>query len=171
MEAEAGQRFPKLVTARKSDLCYATTNRQDAVRAMTGECDLILVVGSVNSSNTQALVRTANVMGTPAYRVDNVDGISEDWLEGADVVGVTAGASAPDYLVREVLERLDPVEGWHLFSVADEQEYFPLPPGLRKFVGALTQGMELGFTSRPGGRGPIEQDRHLGPMSALDSLR
>ena len=108
MEAEAGERFPNLVTARKSDLCYATTNRQDAVGAMTGECDLILVVGSMNSSNTNALVRTANVLGTRAYRIDSADGIRPDWLDGADVVGVSAGASVPDYLVQEVLERLDP---------------------------------------------------------------
>ncbi|MDE0170313.1 MAG: 4-hydroxy-3-methylbut-2-enyl diphosphate reductase [bacterium] len=171
MEAEANGRFPNLVTARKSDLCYATTNRQDAVRAMTGECDLILVVGSVNSSNTNALVRTADVLGTPAYRIDRADGIRDEWLEGAEVVGVTAGASAPDVLVQEVLERLDPVEGWHLFSVTDEEEYFPLPPGLRKFVGALTHGVQLGLTARPDGRGPLDYDRNVTPMAALGSLR
>ena len=171
VEAEAGRRFPKLVTARKSDLCYATTNRQDAVRAMTGECDLILVVGSVNSSNTNALVRTANVLGTRAYRIDSADGIRQDWLDDADVVGVTAGASAPDYLVQQVLERLDPVNGWELFTVTDEEEYFPLPPALRRFVGALTRGIQLGLTARPDRRGPLDHDRALTPMAALDSLR
>ena len=79
--ADAGERYPDLVTARKSDLCYATTNRQDAVRAMAKECDLILVVGSTNSSNTQALVRTAEMLGCAAYRVDSADAIHEAWLE------------------------------------------------------------------------------------------
>ena len=171
METEATKRFPNLVTARKSDLCFATTNRQDAVRAMTGKCDLILVVGSVNSSNTNALVRTANVLGTPAHRIDSADAIRDGWLDDAEVVGVTAGASAPDYLVREVLERLDPVEGWHLFTVTDEEEYFPLPRGLRRFVAALTSGLQLGFTARPDGRGPLYYDRLVTPMTALDSLR
>lgn len=171
VETEAIGRFPNLTTARKSDLCYATTNRQDAVRAMTGECDLILVVGSLNSSNTNALVRTAKVLGTPAYRVDSAAAIREEWLDDAAVVGVTAGASAPEYLVQEVLERLDPVEGWHLLSVTDEEEYFPLPPGLRKFVSALTSGIQLGLTARPDGKGPLDLDRHVTPMAALDSLQ
>ena len=171
LEAEAGGRFPNLVTARKSDLCYATTNRQDAVRAMVGECDLILVVGSMNSSNTNALVRTANVMGTPAYRIDSADAILEEWLDDGGVVGVTAGASAPEYLVQEVIERLDPVEGWQLLSVTDEEEYFPLPPGLRKFVAALAHGIQLGFTARPDGLGPLDHDREVTPMAALGSLR
>ena len=167
---EAAQRYPNLVTARKSDLCFATTNRQEAVRAMTVDCDLILVVGSDNSSNTNALVRTANVLGTPAYRVDAADAISSDWLDGVDVVGVTAGASAPDHLVMEVVKRLDPIEGWHLFHVTDEDEYFPLPRGLRSFLVALGTALQLGFTARAGGSGPLDQDRRTTAIDALVAL-
>ena len=170
VHTEATERYPNLVTARKSDLCYATTNRQEAVRAMSRECDVILVVGSDNSSNTNALVRTADVLGTPAYRIDTADSIRTEWLDGADVVGVTAGASAPDPLVREVLDRLDPVEGWHLFSVTDEDEYFPLPPGLRSFLATLIAAMRIGFTGRPDGLGPLDYDRRITAAHALAAL-
>ena len=167
---EAAQRYPNLVTARKNDLCYATTNRQEAVRAMSGDCDLILVVGSDNSSNTNALVRTANVLGTPAHRVDAADAISREWFDGVDVVGVTAGASVPDHLVREVLEWLDPIEGWQLFRVTEEDEYFPLPRGLRSFLGALGTALKLGFTARAGSSGPLDEDRRTTATDALVAL-
>jgi len=171
IEAEATERYPNLMTARKSDLCYATTNRQDAVRAMSGVCDLILVVGSVNSSNTNALVRTANEENIIAHRIDSADSIRREWLTGAEVVGVTAGASAPDYLVRQVLDRLDPIEGWSLFMVTDEEEYFPLPRGLRSCVSALTSAMRLGFTARPDGLSPLDHERRVTAAEALAALR
>ena len=170
VQTEAAKRYPNLVTARKSDLCYATTNRQEAVREMSGDCDLILVVGSDNSSNTNALVRTAKVLGTPAYRVDAADTIRSEWFDEGDVVGVTAGASAPDHLVREVLDWLDPIEGWHLFRVTEEDEYFPLPRGLRSFLTALIAAMRLGFTARPDGLGPLDHDRRVTATDALVAL-
>lgn len=169
--AEATQRFPELVTARKSDLCYATTNRQDAVRSMAGACDLILVVGSENSSNTEALVRTARMMGTPAHRVDRAEAIKEEWLEDVEIVGVTAGASAPDHLVRSVIDHLDPTDGFELFQILEEGEYFPLPRQLRAFLGALSAAVAIGYTARPSEtRGPLDEDRQLTATHALDTL-
>lgn len=84
-------RFPDLWTARKSDLCYATTNRQLAIQKLAERSDLLLVVGSENSSNTQALVRVGRNAGVPTFRIDDAEGIDDAWLEGVDVVGVTAG--------------------------------------------------------------------------------
>ena len=92
---EASERYPDLWTARRSDLCYATTNRQSVVQSMAEYCDLIFVVGSENSSNTQALVRVAWELGVASYRIDGASGIREEWLGTAENVGVTAGASAP----------------------------------------------------------------------------
>jgi 4-hydroxy-3-methylbut-2-en-1-yl diphosphate reductase len=165
---EASQRFPELWTARKSDLCYATTNRQSAVQALSGHCDLILVVGSDNSSNTQALVRVANEHGVPAYRIDSAAEISQDWLDQAEVVGVTAGASAPDHLVQQVIERVAPSLGFELFSVTEEEEYFPLPRQLRAFVSTLQTLVEASVTARPAGPGPLEKDREWTATEALD---
>ncbi|HSL26799.1 MAG TPA: 4-hydroxy-3-methylbut-2-enyl diphosphate reductase, partial [Acidimicrobiia bacterium] len=125
---EAHRRFPALVTSRKSDLCYATTNRQEAVESLATHCDLILVVGSENSSNTKALVRVARERGIAAHRIDGADDIRDEWLTGVAVVGLTAGASAPDHLVTEVIDRLAPRLGFELLSVTEEEEYVPLPP-------------------------------------------
>ena len=165
---EASERFPELWTARKSDLCYATTNRQSAVQALSQHCDLILVVGSDNSSNTQALVRVANEHGVPAYRIDSASEISQSWLDQAEVVGVTAGASAPDHLVQQVIERVDPTLGFELFSVTEEEEYFPLPRQLRAFVTTLQALVEASVTARPAGPGPLERDRDWTATEALD---
>lgn len=168
---EASERYPELVTARKSDLCYATTNRQEAVREMTEQCDLILVVGSENSSNTQALVRTSEMLGTPAYRIDSADAISGDWLDSKMTVGVTAGASAPDHLVREVIERLAPADGFELFHLTEEGEYFPLPRQLRSFLAALSAAVAVGFTAKPNDdQGPLDTDRSITATDALDAL-
>ena len=87
---DAASRFPELKTARKSDLCYATTNRQEVVRQLAAECDLILVVGSPNSSNTRALVRVAHENDVAAHRIDSAEDIEDEWLAGASVVGLTA---------------------------------------------------------------------------------
>lgn len=168
---EADDRFPNLLTARKSDLCYATTNRQRAVREMSRECDLILVVGSDNSSNTRALVRTARMMDVPAYRVDSADAVRGEWLRGVATAGVTAGASAPDHLVAEVVERLNPVEGFTLFRITEEGEYFPLPARLRMFLTALQAAAAAGFTARPCPHpGPLDGDRELTAAAALRNL-
>jgi 4-hydroxy-3-methylbut-2-enyl diphosphate reductase len=99
-------RFPELRGPGSDDICYATTNRQRSLAAVADEADLVLVVGSTNSSNSVRLVEVARRMGTPAYLVDDVSGISPSWLDGVRVVGLTAGASAPPELVDEVVQWL-----------------------------------------------------------------
>lgn len=99
-------RFPEIRGPRKDDICYATQNRQDAVKKLASESDVLLVVGSVNSSNSNRLRELAERMGTPAYLIDGAEEIQSAWTDGAKVIGVTAGASAPEVLVQQVLERL-----------------------------------------------------------------
>ncbi|MEH6558754.1 MAG: 4-hydroxy-3-methylbut-2-enyl diphosphate reductase [Oceanicoccus sp.] len=99
-------RFPEITGPRKDDICYATQNRQDAVKQLAADCDLVLVVGSPNSSNSNRLRELAERMDTEAHLIESSDSINPDWLNGKLVVGVTAGASAPDVLVRQVIERL-----------------------------------------------------------------
>ena len=104
--AALNKRFPLIVGPRKDDICYATQNRQDAVKLLAKECDLVLVVGSVNSSNSNRLRELAENQGVTAYLVDNAEQIQEDWLLDKPSIGVTAGASAPEVLVQQVIERL-----------------------------------------------------------------
>jgi 4-hydroxy-3-methylbut-2-enyl diphosphate reductase len=99
-------RFPAISGPRKDDICYATQNRQDAVKQLALECDLVLVVGSPNSSNSNRLAELAERIGASAHLIDSADDIEPGWLEGRRAVGVTAGASAPEVLVRRVVERL-----------------------------------------------------------------
>ena len=99
-------RFPAISGPRKDDICYATQNRQDAVKQLALECDLVLVVGSSNSSNSNRLAELAERIGASAHLIDSADDIEPGWLEGRRAVGVTAGASAPEVLVRRVVERL-----------------------------------------------------------------
>ena len=125
-------RFPKIVGPRKDDICYATQNRQDAVKAMAGKVDVVIVVGSKNSSNSNRLREVAAIGGVPAYLVDGAEQIDAKWLGGNARVGVTAGASAPEVLVNGVVERLrtlgaDKIET--LEGVA-ENVNFPLPKEL-----------------------------------------
>lgn len=163
--------FPELKTARKSDLCYATTNRQKAVAQLTQTADLILVVGSDSSSNTKALVRVATEVDVAAYRIDSAEAIDSAWLADAKVVGVTAGASAPDHLVSEVIDRLAPTDGVELVQVTEEGEYFPLPPQLRSFLTALQAVVEAGFcASNRGQKGLLENDRSWTATEALDLI-
>jgi 4-hydroxy-3-methylbut-2-enyl diphosphate reductase len=168
--AQASAQYPELVTSRKSDLCYATTNRQEAVQALAKECELILVVGSENSSNTQALVRVAREHGVEAHRIDGARDIRDEWLEGAITVGLTAGASAPDQLVTEVIDRLNPGLGFELLQVTEEEEYFPLPPQLRSFVTTLQHLVEAGFTAGDQEAGPLERDREWTATEALSLI-
>ena len=100
------QHFPLIEGPRKDDICYATQNRQDAVKQLAGECELVLVVGSPNSSNSNRLRELSDRMGTPAYLIDGADEIRAEWLQGVTNVGVTAGASAPDVLVQQVIQHL-----------------------------------------------------------------
>ncbi len=99
-------RFPEITGPRKDDICYATQNRQDAVKQLAANCDLMLVVGSPNSSNSNRLRELAERMGARAFLLDRADEIQSSWVDGAERVGVTAGASAPEILVQEVVERL-----------------------------------------------------------------
>jgi 4-hydroxy-3-methylbut-2-en-1-yl diphosphate reductase len=169
---DASSRFPSLQTSRKSDLCYATTNRQSAMQRLAEECDLILVVGSENSSNTQALVRVARELGRQAHRIDSADEIDPIWLEGVTAVGLTAGASAPDHLVQEVIERVDARTGFEVLRVTEEGEYFPLPPQLRSFVTTLQTLVEASVTARPSNeRGWLERDREWTASDALAMLQ
>ncbi len=168
---DAVERYPELNTARKSDLCYATTNRQEAVLGLTKECELVLVVGSHNSSNTQALVRVARENGVAAHRIDSAADIEDAWLEGVSVVGLTAGASAPDHLVQKVIDRLAPDKGFELWSSIEEKEYFPLPPQLRAFVTTLQALVEAGVTSASRAQpGWLERDRDWTATEALDLI-
>jgi 4-hydroxy-3-methylbut-2-en-1-yl diphosphate reductase len=128
----AKERFPELWMPGRSDLCFATTNRQDALTAIAGKADAIVVIGSANSSNTVALAKVATAAGCPrVLRVNGADELPDD-LSG--VVGVTAGASAPEDLVQAVIDRLAPVRGVEVVTVTAEDEYFPLPPELRKLL-------------------------------------
>ncbi|HEX6947355.1 MAG TPA: 4-hydroxy-3-methylbut-2-enyl diphosphate reductase [Acidimicrobiia bacterium] len=167
----AQQLFPELKTARKSDLCYATTNRQGAVERLADECDLVLVVGSHNSSNTQALVRVARERGARAERIDSAADIDPAWLEGVRVVGLTAGASAPDHLVQDVIDRLAPSMGFELRSTTEEAEYFPLPRQLRSFVTTLQSLVEAGVTAKPSAEPSLlERDREWTATEALSLI-
>lgn len=126
-------RFPRIKGPRKDDICYATQNRQDAVKQLAGDCDLMLVVGSPNSSNSNRLRELAERMGTPAYLIDEAAQIDPAWLEGTQVVGVTAGASAPEVLVNEVVARLRELGGEEPQEVSGREEniVFSMPRELR----------------------------------------
>ncbi len=125
-------RFPQIVGPKKDDICYATQNRQDAVRALAARCDLVLVIGSKNSSNSNRLREVAESCGTRAYLIDGAADIDPAWLVGARTIGVTAGASAPEALVEEVVARL---QALGVATVREnegirETVHFPLPKEL-----------------------------------------
>ena len=126
------RRFPKIVGPKKDDICYATQNRQDAVKALAQQCDVVIVVGSPNSSNSNRLREVAENQGVPAYMVDNAAELDAAWISGKARVGVTAGASAPEVLVGQVIERLRTLGAASVAQVegAVERVVFPLPRGL-----------------------------------------
>jgi 4-hydroxy-3-methylbut-2-enyl diphosphate reductase len=126
------RRFPLIVGPRKDDICYATQNRQDAVKFMAPKVDVVIVVGSPNSSNSNRLREVAAHRGIPAYMVDRADQLDPTWVSGKMRVGVTAGASAPEVLVREVLERLKALGAGSVRELdgAPEHVVFPMPRGL-----------------------------------------
>jgi len=134
--AKLRERFPAIVGPRTDDICYATTNRQAAVKQMAGHCDLMLVIGSRNSSNSQRLVEVARDCGTEAHLIDNAGEVQEGWLSGRRVVGISSGASAPENLVGELVElfRERGVTDISEFDVIREDVRFMLPKQIRETV-------------------------------------
>jgi 4-hydroxy-3-methylbut-2-enyl diphosphate reductase len=132
------ERFPKITGPRRDDICYATTNRQAAVKQMAADCDLMLVIGSRNSSNSVRLVEVARDCGTEAYLIDNASEVHEEWLQGKRVVGVSSGASAPDDLVQELLDlfRARGVTDISEVNVVREDVRFMLPKQIREALAA-----------------------------------
>ena len=126
------ERFPEIVGPKKDDICYATQNRQDAVKLLTPECDVVIVVGSPNSSNSNRLREVAQLRGVPAYLVDLPEQIDPNWLAGKARIGVTAGASAPEVLVEQVIARLRSLGAGQVTVLegAPENVTFPLPKEL-----------------------------------------
>ncbi len=160
-------RFPDVWTPGRSDLCFATTNRQAALEELAHRCDAVIVIGSANSSNTRALEQLAREEGCErVYRINAVSELPND-LSG--IVGVTAGASAPEELVEQVIEFLGPTGGVELVRVTDEDEYFPPPRNIRE----LQASIEAAATSMLGGSlldRPGMDDRALGASDVLASL-
>lgn len=161
------ERFPELWVPGRSDLCFATTNRQSALMAIAPRCDAMVVIGSANSSNTRALERLAREAGCPrVVRINGPEELPED-LTG--VVGVTAGASAPEELVESVIAALAPADGVEEVTITDEDEYFPPPRSLRELMTAVdVVGTLLAGGSVP--QRPGLDDRALPASEVLASL-
>jgi 4-hydroxy-3-methylbut-2-enyl diphosphate reductase len=163
------ERFPDVWTASRNDLCFATTNRQDALTDIAKRADAVVVIGSANSSNTIALTKVAREAGCPV--VLRVDGPDELDIGDARIVGVTAGASAPEELVESVIARLAPRTGVEVVRMTDEDEYFPPPRELRELipaldaVAALMLGGDVTAVKAPGG--PFVDDRILDASKVL----
>jgi len=132
------ERFPAIVGPRTDDICYATTNRQAAVRQMAQHCDLVLVIGSKNSSNSNRLVEVARDHGADSHLIDNEGEVREEWLEGKRTVGITSGASAPEELVQRLVDffRARGTEDVEEFEVVQEDVRFMLPKEIRKEMAA-----------------------------------
>ena len=132
--ARLRERFPAIVGPRTDDICYATTNRQAAVRQMADGCDLMLIIGSRNSSNSLRLVEVARDCGAEAHLIDRADEVREEWLEGRRVVGISSGASAPENLVQELVDlfRARGVSDVSEFHVVSEDVRFMLPKPIRQ---------------------------------------
>jgi 4-hydroxy-3-methylbut-2-enyl diphosphate reductase len=160
------ERFPELWMPGRSDLCFATTNRQAALVEIAPRCDAVLVIGSSNSSNTVALGKVAAAAGCPrVIRVNSPEEVPED-LSGT--IGVTAGASAPEELVAAVLDRLAPVHGVEEVRLTAEDEYFPPPRELRELLAALDV-VASATLGAPRGR-PVASDREVAASDVLAVL-
>jgi 4-hydroxy-3-methylbut-2-enyl diphosphate reductase len=161
------ERFPDVWTPGRSDLCFATTNRQSALMELAHRCDVVVVIGSANSSNTRALEQLAREEGCArVFRINDVHELPNDL---AGIVGVTAGASAPEELVDAVIEFLAPARGIELVDVTDEDEYFPPPRNIRE----LQNSIETASTVLLGGSmmdRPVMDDRSLGASDVLAGL-
>jgi 4-hydroxy-3-methylbut-2-enyl diphosphate reductase len=164
------ERYPDAWTPGRSDLCFATTNRQSALMELAARCDAIVVIGSANSSNTRALEKLAREAGCPKVaRINTAVEIPADFFDANLVVGVTAGASAPNEVVEDVIATLAPREGVELVRVTEEDEYFPPPRNLRELQGAI----EIAATSMLGGSvpgGTRMDDRALSASDVLSAL-
>jgi 4-hydroxy-3-methylbut-2-enyl diphosphate reductase len=132
------RRFPEIVGPKKDDICYATQNRQDAVKFMAPRCDVVIVVGSPNSSNSNRLREVADQLGVPAYMIDSADQLDPAWIADRPRVGVTAGASAPEVLVQEVIARLKSLGAQRVRQLEGvaESVVFPMPKGLHTAASA-----------------------------------
>jgi 4-hydroxy-3-methylbut-2-en-1-yl diphosphate reductase len=168
-------RFPELWTASRNDLCFATTNRQNALTRIATEADAVVVIGSANSSNTIALTKVAIDAGCPiVVRVDGPEELDVERLGDARIVGVTAGASAPEDLVEAVIAKLAPTQGVDAVRVTDEDEYFPPPRELRELIPALDAVAAFAFGGDPQHArergGPLADDRSLDASAVLEAL-
>jgi 4-hydroxy-3-methylbut-2-en-1-yl diphosphate reductase len=134
------EKFPHITGPRTDDICYATTNRQAAVKQMAPLCDLVLVIGSRNSSNSNRLVEVAREHGAQSHLIDNESQVQEEWLEGVDTVGITSGASAPEELVSRLVEffRERGVSDVSEFEVVQEDVRFMLPKTIRQAIAAAS---------------------------------
>jgi len=127
-------KFPEIIGPKKDDICYATQNRQDAVKQLALESDLVLVIGSINSSNSNRLREIAERSGVDSYLIDSIHDLEVSWLEGKQNIGITSGASAPEHLVKELIDSLEQDYGYSLQGdreITDEGIAFRLPKGLR----------------------------------------
>jgi 4-hydroxy-3-methylbut-2-enyl diphosphate reductase len=172
---DARQRFPSVWTATRNDLCFATTNRQRALTEIARAADAVVVIGSANSSNTLALAKVAREAGcATVLRVDGPDELDLAAIGDARVVGVTAGASAPEELVDAVIAKLAPRDGVEAMRVTDEDEYFPPPRELREMLPALDTLVATTLGGDPARAralgGPFAEDRALDASRVLASL-
>ena len=166
---KAKSEYENIELPRKSDLCYATTNRQKALINISNKVDKVLVVGSSTSSNTNALVTTINNLGKDAYRIETLGDLRNLNLEGIDVA-ITAGASAPDHIVKEITEHLNP-NNLEFYIDTTEEEYFPLPKELRRNITGLSKLLKNMFPKNDkDALNGISKDKSWSATEALSSL-
>ena len=166
---KAKSEYENIELPRKSDLCYATTNRQKALINISNKVDKVLVVGSSTSSNTNALVTTINNLGKDAYRIETLADLRNLDLDGTDVA-ITAGASAPDHIVKEITEHLNP-NNLEFYIDTEEEEYFPLPKELRRNITGLSKLLKNMFPKNDkDALNGISKDKSWSATEALSSL-
>ena len=166
---KAKSEYENIELPRKSDLCYATTNRQKALINISNKVDKVLVVGSSTSSNTNALVTTINNLGKDAYRIETLADLRNLDLDGTDVA-ITAGASAPDHIVKEITEHLNP-NNLEFYIDTTEEEYFPLPKELRRNITGLSKLLKNMFPKNDkDALNGISKDKSWSATEALSSL-
>ena len=166
---KARSEYENIELPRKSDLCYATTNRQKALINISNKVDKVLVVGSSTSSNTNALVTTINNLGKDAYRIETLADLRNLDLDGTDVA-ITAGASAPDHIVKEITEHLNP-NNLEFYIDTTEEEYFPLPKELRRNITGLSKLLKNMFPKNDkDALNGISKDKSWSATEALNSL-